>query len=122
MKLLKLLFAFSFLLIPVEATKAHKNLTEKDVLIASNHSSSRRFEVTWDTRDKYTGKTLELKIKRAAACTRPPLGGEDGKGIVIFDKSSKKVSVSIVPCVADPINEPVVRMPDGRVLYLVDSN
>ena len=76
MKLLKLLIAFSFLLIPVEASKAHENLTEKDVLIASNHSSSRRFEVNWDTRDKYTGKSLELKIKRAAACTRPPFGGE----------------------------------------------
>tara|TARA_B100000965_G_C19406029_1_gene675463 strand:+ start:100 stop:732 length:633 start_codon:yes stop_codon:yes gene_type:complete len=85
-------------------------------------SSKTQFEVNWDTRDTYTNKNLELITSKSAVCDRPPLGGTNGKGTIKFEGTTQAVSVEIIPCVAEPIKEPVVKMSDGRVLYLVQKN
>jgi len=76
--------------------------------------------VTYDTRDTYTGQTVELIKKKAPFCGNASIRGEKGKGSLTFLKSSKEMSVIIEPCMPD-IEEPAVKLPDGRVLYLRKS-
>ena len=49
------------------------------------------------------------------------IGGTNGKGTIKFEGSNQSVPVEIIPCVAEPKKEPVVKMSDGRVLYLMEQ-
>ena len=94
---------------------------EANDLIASYQNKPTIFKVSWDTRDTYTDQLVELETIKPAVCDRPPLGGTKGLGTLKFVKNTETVSVNLEPCVAEPTKEPAVRMPDGRVLYLVES-
>ena len=120
-------FAFVRLVKPDYLTH-HNGWVDSSILSASmeesnsknSQSNKNRYEVTYDTRDTYTGQTVELIKKKAPFCGNASIRGEKGKGSLTFLKSSKEMSVIIEPCMPD-IEEPAVKLPDGRVLYLRKS-
>jgi len=121
-------FAFVRLVKPDYLTH-HNGWIDSSILSASMKGSKVKtsqsknnnwYEVTYDTRDTYTGQTVELIKKKAPFCGNASIRGEKGKGYLTFLKSSRGMSVIIEPCMPDK-EEPAVKLPDGRVLYLRKS-
>ena len=73
-----------------------------------------KFVVTYDTRSKYQGQTVEFIKTKAAFCGSGQVRGIRGKGILKVFNPDKTMGVEVFPCV----KETEIKLPDGRVLHL----
>lgn len=82
----------------------------------STATQTNRYVVTSDTRDTYNAQEVEFKETSPATCGSGTTPGIRGAGELKVFSPPQTMSVEVVPC--SMTDETMVKLPDGRVLYL----
>ena len=93
-----------------------KSLTASLTPSSANASedNKNKYVVTYDTRSKYQGQTVEFIKTKAAFCGSGAIRGIRGKGTLKVFNPNKTMQVEVFPCV----KETEIKLPDGRALHL----
>lgn len=73
------------------------------------------YQVTADSRNEADMDTVFLTIRRKPHCGKEAYNAEGINGEGLFEHRGKKMEVIVEPCVT---TGEVVKMPDGRILFL----
>ena len=100
----------------------HKGWVKSNSLTASlvasradvTEDNKNKYVVTFDTRNKYQGQTVEFIKTKAAFCGSAAIRGIRGKGTLKVFNPDKTMQVEVFPCV----KETEIKLPDGRALHL----
>ena len=79
-----------------------------------SEDNKNKYVVTFDTRNKYQGQTVEFIKTKAAFCGSGQIRGIRGKGTLKVFNPDKTMQVEVFPCV----DETQIKLPDGRALHL----
>ena len=93
-----------------------KSLTASLTPSSANASedNKNKYVVTYDTRSKYQGQTVEFIKTKAAFCGSGQVRGIRGKGTLKVFNPNRTFQVEVFPCV----KETEIKLPDGRALHL----
>ncbi len=80
----------------------------------ASEDNKNKYKVTYDTRSKFQGQTVEFIKTKAAFCGSGQVRGIRGKGTLKVFNPDKTMQVVVFPCV----KETEIKLPDGRVLHL----
>ena len=80
----------------------------------ASEDNKNKYVVTYDTRSKYQGQTVEFIKTKAAFCGSGQVRGIRGKGTLKVFNPDKTMQVEVFPCV----KETEIKLPDGRALHL----
>ena len=83
-------------------------------------SASNQYLVTGDTRDKYQEQKVEFDLISEAVCGGNGVRGVRGKGTLKIKNPPQSMEVIVFPDCGET-DETMVKLPDGRVLYLRKS-
>ena len=79
-----------------------------------SQDNKNKYVVTFDTRKKYQGQTVEFIKTKAEFCGSGQVRGIRGKGTLKVFNPDKTMQVEVFPCV----DETQIKLPDGRALHL----
>ena len=79
-----------------------------------SEDNKNKYVVTFDTRKKYQGQTVEFIKTKAEFCGSGQVRGIRGKGTLKVFNPDKTMQVEVFPCV----DETQIKLPDGRALHL----
>jgi len=80
----------------------------------ASEDNKNKYKVTYDTRSKFQGQTVEFIKTKAAFCGSGQVRGIRGKGTLKVFNPDKTMQVEVFPCV----KETEIKLPDGRALHL----